>query len=82
MFYRGFSEGFECFGRDYMHSSWLGLIGVLVFTAVAVLVVILLFKRSKNNTISIANEKLEMLYVKGEITEEEFLRRKKLLGNK
>ncbi|MBN2851783.1 MAG: SHOCT domain-containing protein [Clostridia bacterium] len=82
MFYRNYSGGLECFTRGGITFSWVGLIGVVIFLAIAVTVVWMLVKQSKRSHVNLVDEKLEMLYVNGEITEEEFLRRKSIIAKK
>ncbi len=89
MFYRGMGQiGDYCgriFGhRSYMFNSpWVSLIvGALVVVLVVVLAVALFktLNKKKNSTNDDLLELLKSKYVAGEIDEEEYLRKKKLIN--
>lgn len=94
MFFRGASGLGRCFGDEigrmsgYMRSGWgIVMMGIgLLFVALIVVVVVLLVKRArKYHAVSQADESLEILnarFVKGEITEEDYTRMKKVLSGK
>ena len=81
MFGRGWDHvGNYCSGL--MMNPWGILIGVLAVIAVVVLVVVLV-KAPKNRGSAETDEAIELLntkYAAGEITEEEYLRKKKILS--
>jgi len=78
MFYNGFGNGFGCsFG--VLHSFWGFGIGLLVIG----LVVILLVRNGRNSGgQKSALESLNMRFASGELTEEEYLQRKRVLKGK
>ncbi|HWT74758.1 MAG TPA: SHOCT domain-containing protein [Mobilitalea sp.] len=81
-------------GNDYFNNGMYGymhyglgilvVIGILIFAAV--IIYLLVHKSSRGNTSTTPGtpdpvlEALKMKYVRGEITEEEYLRRKDLIG--
>lgn len=78
-------RGYSFYGRGFCPGFGGGYFGGYMMIAIALVVVIigfLLFKRSKKSKNDDVLESLKMLYVKGEITEEEFLRRKDVINGK
>lgn len=88
MFNRGFDGFGRCleYGSDLMRSGWgFAMMGGMVLVAaivIAVIVVLVRKARRNNNTYSEASELLNARFVKGEITEEEYAKMKKVLGSK
>jgi putative membrane protein len=80
MFTRGFgSFGTFCrgFGTAYP-ALWLGL--AALFVAALVVVIVLLVKKSHKSSNGGAADALKLRYIKGELTEEEYLKMKDVLG--
>lgn len=96
MFGRGFSgrgnidgNGFfgnnGCFGNGgygFMHGGLGMLIVIGVLLAIAILIYFLARKNNKKMINHTVIETLKMKYVQGEITEEEYLKRKEVLSKK
>jgi len=78
----GFSENARCFGYGFMNNGWGLLIIAGVIIAIVLLVYIFLHNRNKNVSKNTLFEVLKMKYVQGEISEEEYLKRKEVLGRK
>ena len=68
-------------GLDFWHSPWLMGIGVLLVAAVITLAVVLIVKskKRKEHESDSALALLKSNYVSGEITEEEYLKKKEIL---
>ncbi|MBN4050740.1 MAG: hypothetical protein COA82_06420 [Alkaliphilus sp.] len=82
MFGRGYFVNNGCFGYGFFNTGWhmLITIGILL---VIVAVTYSLIKKSKKSALNNSSlESLKMKYVQGEITEEEYLNRKKVLNRK
>lgn len=91
MYNRGTGGWGSCFGdglgymNNLMHSGWglLMMIGALLVTALIIVIIIVLVRRSHqsqpgaygDNSLELLNER----FVKGEITEDEYERMKKIL---
>ena len=78
---RGFSIPGGCFGLG--SGLWFHYVIGAVLLIIGVIVVIK-FLKNKNNTSHINSEAIEMLkmkYVKGEITEEEYIKRKSVIND-
>lgn len=75
----GCSEGFNRIG-GFGHFGFMGLFGLLILIAAVVIIVLLV--RNKKSSNSNLLEELKLLYIKGEITEEEYLNRKNVIGKK
>lgn len=73
-----------CFGNGFFGYGFMGPLMMLGFILITALVVYLIFKSSKKhhtqNASSDALNLLQLRYVKGEITEEEYLQKKNLLN--
>ena len=80
MFTRGFgSFGTFCRGFGAVNPAvWIGL-GVM-FVAALVTVIVLLAKKSRKSTNDGAADALKLRFIKGELTEEEYLKMKDVLG--
>ncbi len=83
MMHRYFNQGFNsngsCPGFGYFNSGWGFIIGIgLTITIIALIFYIFVYNK-KNKAASEAFEILKLQYVKGEISEEEYFRRKSLL---
>ena len=91
MFNRGFEAFGRCFqnGNGFMHGG-LGMLmmgGMILVAAIVITIIVVLVKKAhRNNTYSAApSEAAELLnarFAKGEITEEEYTRMKKVLNGK
>ncbi len=78
---RGFSFPGNCFG--YGSNLWFhyAIGGTLLIIGI---VLVVMFLKKKNNTSQITSEALELLnmkYAKGEITEEEYTKRKSVIND-
>lgn len=79
MFGNGWSRVNGCgFGNGYF-SVWHFLV---VIGIVFIIFAFIWFRKSKSSNTSDAVEKLKMLYVNGDITEEEYLKRKNVIERK
>ena len=81
MFGRGYNGFSNCFGigSGFMHGGW-GIIMMAAFILLAVIAVIFIVKRTGHRQSS--NEALQALkkrFAEGEISEEEYLKKKKIL---
>lgn len=74
----GYNECDFGFSKGYL-SIWHYLIMIGV---VLIIIAIVAFRKSKSSNSSEAVEKLKMLYVNGDITEEEYLKRKNVIERK
>ena len=81
MFTRGLGGADHCFwffGR-YLYGGWGVLMLVAIVLAAVVLSVLVIKKGNKKGTSKDALERLKIRYVNGELTEEEYLEKKKVL---
>ncbi|NLJ97009.1 MAG: hypothetical protein GX321_07615 [Clostridiales bacterium] len=82
MMHRYFNQGVNnkdlCQGFVHFNSGWNFIIGVGLIITIALLIYIFVNNKKKEAT-SEAFEVLKLQFVKGEISEEEFYRRKSLL---
>ncbi len=81
MFMRGYGGLDNClwfFGR-YLYGGWGVLMLVAIVLAAIVLSVLVVKKGIKKDTSKDALERLKIRYVNGELTEEEYLEKKKVL---
>lgn len=76
---RGFGEGNGCFGNGFMNSGWHILILLAIVATIVVITYLLVHNRNKKSASAAVLELLKMKYVQGEITEEEYLKRKEVL---
>lgn len=93
MYFRGvgglgrFSDGFGYMSNN-LHNGWgLAMIGIglLVIALIVVAVVVFVKKSKRNHPVSQNDESMELLnarFAKGEITEEDYIRMKKVLSDK
>ena len=77
-----FSEHTRNFGNGFMNNGWCMLIVVGVILIIALLVFIFLHNRKKKVSNNSLVEVLKMKFVQGEISEEEYLQRKEVIGRK
>lgn len=78
---RGFSGLGGCFG--YGSGLWFPYVIGFILLVIGILMIFMVLKK-KNNTSQISSESIEMLkmkYVKGEITEEEYIKRKSVIND-
>jgi len=82
MMYRNFSQGFNGYGTcpafGYFHNGWSVVVGIGLLVTIALLFYIFVHNKKKRIS-SDALEILKLQYVRGEISEEEYLRRKSLV---
>ena len=78
----GFSEHTRYFENGFMNNGWCMLIAVGVILIIALLVFIFVHNRKKKVSNNSLVEVLKMKYVQGEISEEEYLQRKEVIGRK
>lgn len=76
----GCGDYMDGFGRGFGHFGFMGIFGLLIVAAIVVIIV-LLVKNKKSSGNDLIGE-LKSLYVRGEITEEEYLKRKSVLKKK
>ncbi len=76
--YGGLDNCFWFFGR-YLYGGWGVLMLVAIVLAAIVLSVLVVKKGNKKDTSKDALERLKIRYVNGELTEEEYLEKKKVL---
>lgn len=81
MFVRGFSHpGWFCGGVGFMYPwGWFAVAAVVV-VAVVTLVVLLASKKKKQRQSSDALDALKLRYIKGELSEEDYLKMKDVVG--
>lgn len=83
MMYRYFDNGFygrNCLGFGLFSNGWNALYGLGLFVLIILLFYIIVHNKNKRLYSDAAVENLKMKYVQGEITEEEYLKRKDLIG--
>jgi putative membrane protein len=82
--YRYFNQGFNnngfCPGFGYLNNGWGIIAGIGLIITIALLFYLLVYNKKKR-TSSEALEILKLQFVKGEISEEEYFRRKSLLNS-
>jgi putative membrane protein len=86
MFFRGFRGLGSCFGfGNGFYGGWFMPLMMAVFIAVTIVAVILIMKKSKHssmkNSYNASLEELKIEFAKGKLTEEEYLRKKKVLND-
>ena len=79
---RGFGENAKCFGYGFMNNGWSMLFAIVVLLIIALLIYFIVHNRNKKVSKNSVFEALKMKYVQGEISEEEYLKRKDVLGRK
>lgn len=82
MYFRGFNGFGGCFGYGAgFFGPWIMMgMGVLLLAAVIITAVVLFQKASHKKTDDGTLDILRLRYAKGEMSEEEYLRMKKVLG--
>lgn len=75
--YNGFNNCFR-FGYGFTHFGF-GMFMMLGFAVLIVIAIIYFAKRAGNRSSSNAMEELKMRFAKGEISEEEYLKKKDIL---
>lgn len=84
MFGRGYNMLGNCFGwgSGYFYGGWGMMIaaGFIVLALAAIAISYLARKKDHNKTNDLALETLNIRFVKGEITEDEYIKRKNILG--
>jgi len=78
----GYGNGFCGFGRwgNFGSGDWSLLIGLGIIVVIALIIFYIVHNNKKNETKNNAYDILQMKFVQGTITEEEYLRRKDILG--
>lgn len=81
--FRNFDNGLyggNCLGFGLFNNGWSTLIGGGLFVLMIVLFIIIVHNKNKRMHSDAAIENLKIRYVQGEITEEEYLRRRDFIG--
>lgn len=78
-FYNNGYYGNGCGGYSLFHNGWGLLIGIIILVTIALLFYFIVHNKKKQAS-SDAAESLKLKYVQGEITEEEYLRRKSVIN--
>lgn len=86
MFYRGFRGFGSCLGfGNGFYGGWFMPLVMIVLLAATIAAVILIMKKTKHsprkNSYDASLEELKIEFVKGNLTEEEYLRKKKILSD-
>lgn len=86
MFYRGFRGFGSCFGfGNGFYGGWFMMLMMGVILAATIVAVILIMKKTRRSSIKNSNdaslEELKIEFAKGKLTEEEYLRKKKILSD-
>ncbi len=77
------NSGYSCSGFGFMNHNWLTIIFTTLLIIVAVIFIVKLIQNNKSKTVSnIAMDNLKVKFANGDISEEEYLRRKDILENK
>jgi putative membrane protein len=81
MFGRGYGNWSQCgwFCSRFFYGGWGMLIGAVLIIAIAAAVIYLLKRNRRHQTGNDALQALQLRYVMGEITEEEYVQKKKML---
>lgn len=82
MFNRGFYNGDRCFGYSLFNNGWNMLIVLGVILISGVFIYYLSIKKNKNMAYQGSLEVLKLKFVQGDITEEEYMKRKSVLQEK
>ncbi|MGD9569984.1 MAG: hypothetical protein AB7V48_17010 [Sedimentibacter sp.] len=82
--YRGFGSCFG-FGNGFYGGGWFMPLLMIAFLVVTIVATVLIIKKinhlPKKNSYSAALEELKIEFSKGNLTEEEYLRKKKILND-
>jgi putative membrane protein len=86
MFFRGFRGFGSCFGfGNGFYGGWFMPLMMGVIMAAIIVAVILIMKKSRRSSIknsyNASLEELKIEFAKGKLTEEEYLRKKKVLND-
>lgn len=86
MFYRGLRGFGSCFGLgSSFYGGWFMPLMMGVLMAAAVVAIIMIMKKSRHSTgknkYDASLEELKIEYAKGNLTEEEYMRKKKILSD-
>lgn len=79
-FNNGYLRSASCF--RFMHSGWGMLIALGVIITISLLFYFIVHNKKRRASNDAAAESLKMKYVQGDITEEEYLRRKDIINRK
>jgi putative membrane protein len=75
-----FSGGFECFENGFLEGDMHFIIGLVILVIISVVIIFFIGKGRKNKNINNILEILKIKYINGEITEEEYKKRKDVLS--
>jgi putative membrane protein len=80
MFGRGYNEFNSCFGNGFgfMHNG-IGMILMFLFIVIVITVIFLITRTKRYKSANVAMESLKIRLAKGEITEDEYIKRKTLI---
>jgi len=74
------NSGYSCPGFGFMNNSWFTFIFTILLIVLAVIFIVKLFQNNNSKTVSnIALDNLKVKYANGDISEEEYLKRKDIL---
>lgn len=77
------NSSYSCPGLGFMNNNWLTITFTTLLIIAAVIFIVKLIQNNKSKTISnIALDNLKVKFANGDISEEEYLRRKDILENK
>lgn len=77
------NSGYGCPGYGFMSNGWLTFILTTLLIILAVIFIVKLIQNNKSKTVSsIALDNLKVKFANGDISEEEYLKRKDILENK
>jgi len=81
MFHRGFGGTGPCWGfaNGFFHGGWGMLIMAAILIGAGFLIFMIVKKRNNRNSSMDALEQLKLRYAKGELSEEEYAQKKKVL---
>lgn len=82
MFGKGMFNDGGCFGYGFMSSGWHWLIGIGILLIIITVTYLIVKKGKRTSTYSNSLETLKVKFVQGEITEEEYKQRKRVLEEK
>jgi putative membrane protein len=84
MYLRGFRIMGGCFGNSFYGRTWFMPLIMIVLTIAVVAATVLIIKRTNNsrrkNIYDTSIEELKIEFAKGNLTEEEYLRKKRILS--